>query len=100
MSSKVNSMIFLLENDTLAEDSIKQALTEKSKSHLCVFGFSEFEKVSRKLGINEKTAKDIFSSEISKFESHDGYDFIVLNIPDIMNMKKTNYMKSRDESYD
>jgi len=40
MSSKVNSMIFLVENDTLTEDSIKQALTEKSKSHLCVFGFS------------------------------------------------------------
>ena len=81
-------MILLLENDTLTEDSIKRALTEKDKPHLCEFGFSEFEKVSHKLGISEKTTKDIFSSEISIFESHDGYDFIVLNIPDIVNMKK------------
>lgn len=81
-------MIFLMENDTLSEDSIKKALNEKDKPHLCVFDFSEFEKVSRKMGINEKTAAEIFSSELSKFESHDGYDFIVLNIPDIVNLKR------------
>ena len=81
-------MIFLLENDSLTEELVKQAIIAKDKPHLCIVGFSEFEKVSRKLGINEKTAQEIISSEISKFESHDGYDYIVLNIPDILDMKK------------
>ncbi len=81
-------MVFLVEKDALTEDTVKQALLEKDRQHLCVFGFSEFKKVSSKIGISDKTAEDIFSSRISKFESHDGYDLIVLNIPDVANMKK------------
>ena len=53
-----------------------------SRTIFCVIPFEELRSAAGILQIPEKTVNDCFRSEISKFESHDGYDFITLNIPD------------------
>lgn len=75
-------MIYQLENNTLIESSISQLAAAGDKPHLCLFSFAELAEARTGLGISEKTVSEFLSFTASKFESHEGYDFIILNIPE------------------
>jgi len=75
-------MVYLLDHDHLKSVPIEQIKAAGEQSRLCVFSFDEFASVSGVLGIPEKIRNECVSCSISKFESHEGFDFIVLNIPD------------------
>lgn len=74
-------MAYLLDPDVMQTESIEEIKAAKEKSHLCIVDFSELQAYSNLLGISDKIVNECLTSNISKFESHDGFDFITLNIP-------------------
>jgi magnesium transporter len=57
------------------------AAFEQGKQYLWIIGTKELSTVSADLCLGETFIKEIQSGDVSKFESHDGFDFITLNIP-------------------
>lgn len=78
-------MVYLLDNDTLIVDALENINGSEKKSHLCIIGFEELRSISDDLGINEKIVDECLTGITSKFESHDGFDFVTLNVPDAIN---------------
>lgn len=81
-------MVYLLDNDTLKADAIENINSVKDRSQLCIISFDELKSESNKLGVNERIVNECFRSGMSKFESHEGLDFIVLDIPDDIDQLK------------
>jgi len=79
-------MIYRLDQNTLTAATIGQLAAEKGKPYLCILNFAELPDASSDLGISDKTVSECLSFTASKFESHEGYDFIILNIPDDLYM--------------
>lgn len=75
-------MIYLLDNDILKVVSLEQAGTLGTQSHLGLISFDELPAAGPVFGISEKIMAECLSTSMSKFESHDGFDFITLNIPE------------------
>lgn len=75
-------MIYSLHEDIIAAVSYKQLIAAKDGQHLCIFTFDELLAASHDLGINEKIVNEYLSGSASKFESHEGFDFLTLSIPD------------------
>lgn len=83
-------MLYLLDSDNLKSISIEDIKTAEDKPQLFIINFKELQSISSTLGISEKIANECLISKISKFESHEGFDFIVLNIPaEIEKLKMT-----------
>ena len=78
-------MIYLIDNDTLEIDTLEHINTIEGKSHLCILNCEELQAMSHKLGLCQKIIDECLTGIVSKFESHDGFDFITLNIPDAIN---------------
>ncbi|MGV8907259.1 MAG: CorA family divalent cation transporter [Acetobacterium sp.] len=78
-------MIYLIENDTLKLDTLEHVNVIEGKSHLCVLPLEDLQSISTELGICQKIVDECLNGITSKFESHDGFDFITLNIPDAIN---------------
>lgn len=78
-------MIYLLDNDTLIIDTFEHINAIADKSHLCIVSLDELQSVSSDLGLSAKIVDECLRGITSKFESHDGFDFITLNIPDAIN---------------
>lgn len=57
------------------------AAFEQGKQYLWIIGTKELSAVSAALCLGETFIKEIQSGDVSKFESHEGFDFIALNIP-------------------
>ena len=54
----------------------------RAEDTLCLVSFDEFEQTNRALCIPARTAGEIMSCTVTKFESHPGFDFICLNLPE------------------
>ena len=54
----------------------------RAEDTLCLVSFDEFEQTNRALCIPARTAGEIMSCTVTKFESHSGFDFICLNLPE------------------
>jgi len=78
-------MIYLIDNDTLEIDTLEHINAIEGKSHLCILNCEELQSINHKLGLCQKIIDECLTGIVSKFESHDGFDFITLNIPDAIN---------------
>ncbi|KNZ41716.1 magnesium transporter [Acetobacterium bakii] len=78
-------MIYRFNHDVLIVDALENVNALEGKSHLCIFNLNELESVSPDLGISPKIVAECLEGITSKFESHDGFDFVTLNIPEAIN---------------
>ncbi|MBK5243696.1 MAG: magnesium transporter [Eubacteriaceae bacterium] len=78
-------MNYLIDNGTLKIEPLENINTIEGKSHLCILSLEELPSISDELGISPKIVAECLTGINSKFESHDGFDFITLNIPDAIN---------------
>lgn len=74
-------MVYLLDDDNLLSISMDQISTSADEPHLWIINFAELQKAGNLLGISEQIIQECLSNKISKFENHDGFDLIILNIP-------------------
>jgi magnesium transporter len=75
-------MNYLLDHDALTPVALEQVRRIREQPHLVIVSFAELPAVAGILGISEKIVGECLRSNASKFESHDGFDLIILNIPD------------------
>lgn len=69
----------------------KEEETEKIEAkneYFSVITFDKLEELKEEFNINEKIKDEFSSCKVSKFESHDGFDFISLKIPDFKDLTK------------
>lgn len=59
------------------------------KDTLCIIELEQLRSISAQLGISERIVRECERKDISKHESHEGFDFITLNIPPDTDPKKT-----------
>ncbi|PRR81101.1 CorA family divalent cation transporter [Clostridium vincentii] len=76
-------MIFYLKDNNLQKSDIENLILEKDKRFIAILSFKELESLADKLNINEKIQFDCLNGRGSKFESHDGFDYISLMVPSI-----------------
>lgn len=83
-------LAYLLQNDTLTIDAIAPGKfpDDRDEKYLCILDFETFYMAGQQLGVSNKIVKECMDNNISKFESHDGFDFITLEIPDSINQDK------------
>lgn len=74
-------MVYLLDNDELNVVAFEKINIEEDKQYLCIISFEELESVKSDLDINARTVTECLRFSASKFECHDGFDFITLSIP-------------------
>lgn len=60
------------ENNKLSEENC----------NLCIFDFENFSEVYQNYGVTDHVIEEYKISNGTRFESHDGFDFIMLNLPD------------------
>ncbi len=75
-------MVYLLEGDGLKKDASQHPNRDDGQSYVCLVSFKNLGTESKYFGISEKTVFECLRGGMSKFESHDGFDFITLNILD------------------
>ena len=78
-------MIFFLENGKLMESNSLPADSLDSHPCFCFLSKEELISSNRYLQINERILGECLIGQASKFESHEGFDYISLNIPNSEN---------------
>ena len=81
-------MIYYLSDDILNEDSIDNLNSNSEKLFVCVITFEQLESMAEKLNINENIFYECLNGRTSKFESYEGFDYISLKIPNILDILK------------
>jgi magnesium transporter len=82
-------MFYLLENDSVKLETIDNINETRERSHLGILNFKELSELSGKLGISINIVFECLREvDISKYENHEGFDFIILNIPDDSDQRK------------
>lgn len=59
----------------------EQAAMEPNKQYLWIIGTELLQTASDALSLGETLTREISTGDVSKFESHEGFDFIMLQIP-------------------
>lgn len=59
----------------------ERSAIEQGKQYLWIIGTQELQEVSGVLHLGETMIHEIRNGDVSKFESHEGFDFITLHIP-------------------
>jgi hypothetical protein len=72
----------MLEGGALVKDQSNDIGAEDGKDRLAVVSFEEFDEAARSVRMSAGTAAECKKSGMNKFEGHDGFDLILLNIPD------------------
>ena len=72
-------MIYEIENNGIKEIDFYDMDNDQTKKYLCLFNLFEAKDVAQKFGIDEKFFCDSAINTVTKFENHDGFDFICLN---------------------
>lgn len=75
-------LVYKLTANHLAAVSGTPSYNTADQMHLCFLDFSELADVSGQLGISAQIVGECLNGGSSKFESHDGFDFITLTIPE------------------
>lgn len=81
-------MIYYLDGNTLDKSSLKEDEILGKKPCIGVLNREELLEWNAHLGINSNIFSECLSGQASKFESHDGFDFICLYIPDKTDLLK------------
>lgn len=76
-------MIYNLSDNMLQKDDFNNLSTEKNDKYICICSFKELDNISDKIGMDKELASQCISGITSKFESHFGFDYVALMIPDI-----------------
>ena len=74
-------MVFYLKDNIMEKSDINKLTLEKDKNFICILNFQELETIADKIDINEKILLESINGRTSKFESHDGFDYISLMVP-------------------
>jgi len=74
-------LIYNLDGSVLEPESIHEYGMQDEVPYIGVLKKGELEIWSHQLGINDKVAEECLNGSASKFESHDGFDYISLVIP-------------------
>lgn len=75
-------MLYLLDGSTLNQENLKPHEKIGKQPCIGVLSKSEMEHWNPHLDINERILSECLTGQSSKFESHDGFDYIALHIPD------------------
>lgn len=75
-------MIYLLDGTAIEKESLENDMLLGKEPCIGVLSKSEIESWDTHLGINDRILSECLTGQLSKFESHDGFDFITLHIPD------------------
>lgn len=67
--------------DGMLEAYNKKTAIEEGKPYIWMIGSPELQTASETLRLSEALVQEMRSGDVTKFESHEGFDFIVLNIP-------------------
>ena len=74
-------MRYLIQDGMLTVSSDELAALEREKRYLWIIGPDLIQAAGETLCLSETLIREIQSGDVSKFESHEGFDFITLNIP-------------------
>ena len=80
-------MIYTLDNDAIHKEEPGKYDLSESKSYLCLLTFKELEAERAQLGISEIVVCECLRN-VTKFESHDGFDYIALISPAPLSVAK------------
>jgi len=75
-------LVYKLEDDQLTVVSTPQFFSSPDQIHLCLLDFDELSELSASLGIGARIVDECINGISCKFESHEGFDFITLTIPE------------------
>ncbi|WP_027400458.1 magnesium transporter CorA family protein [Anaerovorax odorimutans] len=81
-------MIYLLDGSILNKNSLKEDEIIGKLPCIGILNKSEIKNWETHLGINERILSECLTGQVSKFESHDCFDFIALHIPDKTDLLK------------
>jgi len=73
-------MVYLIENGKISAVELENVEMNESKHYWGLFSFEEFEIVRNKFEINGEALPKSIGKRLTKFESHDGFDFVCLNV--------------------
>lgn len=75
-------MIYLLDGTVVNKDTLKDESSLGKDPYIGVLNKAELEDWNPYLGIGSNIMQECLTGQVSKFESHDGFDYIALHIPD------------------
>lgn len=75
-------LVYKLTAGQLTAVSPSQSFASPDQMYLCILDFGELAAVSAQLDIGSRLVDECINGKSCKFESHDGFDFITLSIPD------------------
>jgi len=79
-------MIYYLDGSELKDEYLKDDEILGKKPCIGILSKNEIELWNPHLGINDHILAECLNGQVSKFESHDGFDYICLQIPDKKNL--------------
>ena len=74
-------MRYFIQDGVLTVSANDQTALEPGRQYLWVVGSDQLQSIGKILRLSESMIKEIQSGDVSKFESHEGFDFITLLIP-------------------
>ncbi|MDS0526416.1 magnesium transporter [Clostridium sp. SHJSY1] len=78
-------MIYSLKDNILQKDSWDNFNSDKNNKYIYICNFKELDNVSDKIGMDKELVSQCINGITSKFESHFGFDYMALMIPDMNN---------------
>jgi magnesium transporter len=78
---ETHEMIFNVDDGELIESEASSLQINEAEPYLCIFNKEELRANAKMLKVNDRTVKECIEGNTFKFESHEGFDFIALNIP-------------------
>jgi magnesium transporter len=74
-------MIYYVDDGELIECEASVLKINETEPYLCIFNKEELKENAQLLKVNPRIVKECIEGHTFKFESHEGFDFIALNIP-------------------
>lgn len=82
-------MFYLIDNDHLTEYRTEKMTAEPDSSYIGVMSFAELSQCGRDWNISSRFVEEAARSSVAKYESHDGFDYLSLNIPNDGDQRST-----------
>lgn len=83
-------MVNCLLGKELDDNKILEINSTKDAYYLCFLNYAEINSIGIKFNINQNIINECLEVRSTKFESHDGFDFILLKIPNLNNIEEHN----------
>lgn len=79
-------MIYAVQNGTMSQISTGEFKNRDKKQYLLLLNHKQFPEIADILAIHESMREEFFSHGGSKFESHEGFDYMRINLPNPENL--------------